>query len=100
MRLRASEGAAMGNAYLIERVRRDSGGAITHVSWYERKPHPVSDVVGVAVVISALRAGAQVNVVVGLIIGDRVQVSADGTTIVDLIGDHPKAFRLDDLLSM
>ena len=87
----------MGDVYLIERVRRDGAGAIDQVRWYLKKPHAVGINVAVAAVIAALRRGAQVNVVVGLIIGERVQVSPDGHTIVDLPGGNPKAFRLEDL---
>lgn len=85
------------DSYLIESVRRDADGAITHVGWCRRNPFTVCFRSEVAEVIAALRAGAQVNVEVGFIIGQGVQVSADGTTIVDQAGEHPKLFRLQDM---
>ena len=89
--------AALGDVYLIESVRRDAAGAITHVGWCRKKPYTVCFKAEVAEVIAALRDGVKVNVVIGFIIGHGVQVSADGTTIVNQGGGHPQAFRLEDV---
>jgi len=85
-----------GEAYLIGRVRRDAAGRIPHVGWYPRKSPPVCLEVDVAVVIAALRDGAQAHVVIATIIGRRVQVSPDGTTIVDS-PELTKPFGLRDV---
>ena len=87
----------MGDAYLIERVRRNAAGRITHVCWVPRSPPSVCVDVDVAVVLAALRDGTQVHVMVGLIIGQRVQESADGTTIIDHTDGPPQVFRLGDM---
>jgi hypothetical protein len=89
----------MGDVYLIESVRRDATGAITHVGWCRKTPYTLCVKVEVAVVIAALRDGAQVNVAVGYIIGQGVQVSPDGKSIVDQLSDHPKPLRLGDVPS-
>ena len=90
----------MSEGYLIQGVRRDAAGAVTHVGWCARKPYAVCFKSEVAEVIAALQGGAQINVEVGFIIGQGVQISADGTTIVDQMGDHPKPFRLEDVLPL
>jgi len=87
--------ADMGDVYLIERVRRDAAGAVTHVSWCPRKPHAVCIEAEITEVIAAIHNGVQVNVMVGFIIGEGVQVSADGTTIVDRMNGHAQPFRLE-----
>jgi len=87
----------MGDIYLIESVRRDVTGAITHVGWCRKKPYVVCFTAEVAEVIAALRGGFEVKVVLGFIIGHGVQVSADGTTIVNQAGGNPHAFRLEDM---
>ena len=90
----------MSRAYVIEGLRRDSAGAVTHVGWCRRELPWVAAEVRVADVIAALRGGDQVNVMVGFIIGEGVQLSSDGTTIIDLVVDHPKALRLEDVPTM
>jgi hypothetical protein len=89
--------AGVGDVYLIESVRRDAAGAITHVGWCRKKPYTVCFKAEVAEVIAALRGGVKVNVAIGFIIGHGVQVSADGTTIVNQGGGLPQAFRLEDV---
>ena len=87
----------MGDFYLIEGVRRDATGEVTHVGWCQKKPYMVSTKADVSEVIAALRGGAHVNVEVGFIIGNGVQVSDDGRTIIDQAGEPSKPFRLADV---
>ena len=87
----------MGDVYLIQGVRRDAAGAITGVAWCKKKPYSVCVEADVADVIVALRDGVQVKVAVAHIVFGGVQVSADGTTIVDDVDAHSQPFRLADV---
>lgn len=87
----------MGDVYLIQGVRRDAAGAITCVAWCKKMPYSVCVETDVADVIVALRDGVQVKVAVAHIVFGGVQVSADGTTIVDDADAHSQPFRLADM---
>ena len=91
------EAGNAGDCYLIEGVRRDAAGAITHVGWCRRKPYAGGVKTEVAEVIAALRDGIKVNVAVGFLIFHGVQVSADGTTIVDKADADRQPFGLADM---
>ena len=79
---------------LIEKVRRDHGGNITHVQWFEYATgcDPASTQVEVIVVVNAVHAGIDVRSFIDGYIGYKV-VPAGPTGGFETIDDKPDRRR-------